>query len=195
MSEEFATLRRKFEALEEEFEAALARRRKALRYALKERRPVFDAEAIAEHVKARKSVWASLADTYGRNLIAAPFIYALIIPIILLDGTASLYQAVGFRLWRVPQVVRRDYVAIDRHRLPYLNAIQKLNCVYCGYANGVLAYVSEIASRTEQYWCPIKHALRVKRSHGRYYDFLDYGDGADLMARIGEMREKLREEE
>jgi hypothetical protein len=33
------------------------------------------------------------------------------------------------------------------------------------YANGVFAYVREVGSRTEQYWCPIKHARRVLGVH------------------------------
>ena len=59
------------------------------------------------------------------------------------------------------QVKRSEYVIIDRNHLSYLNLIEAFNCVYCGYANGVIAYVREIASRTEQHWCPIKHALRI----------------------------------
>ena len=46
---------------------------------------------------------------------------------------------------------RGQYIVIDRHRLKYLNAIEKLNCVYCGYGNGVIAYARDIAGRTEQY--------------------------------------------
>jgi hypothetical protein len=46
-------------------------------------------------------------------------------------------------------------ISFDRRKLAYLNAIEKLNC---DYANGILTYAREIASRTEQFWCPIKHA-------------------------------------
>ena len=65
---------------------------------------------------------------------------------------------------------------IDRQHLAYLNSIEKLNCVYCGYANGVFAYTREIAGRPEQYWCPIRHAKRVRAPHARYRHFVDYGD-------------------
>jgi hypothetical protein len=40
----------------------------------------------------------------------------------------------------------------------------------------LIGYVREIASRTEQYWCPIKHARRVIGTHSRYALFEDYGD-------------------
>lgn len=31
----------------------------------------------------------------------------------------------------------RPYVVFDRRHLAYLNAIEKLNCAYCEYGNGV----------------------------------------------------------
>ena len=57
-----------------------------------------------------------------------------------------------------------------------LNVIEKLNCLYCSYFNGLMGYISEIAARTEQYWCPIRHASRLKSIHSRYQNFVEYGD-------------------
>ncbi|MEK9629482.1 MAG: hypothetical protein VW455_10740 [Nitrospinota bacterium] len=71
---------------------------------------------------------------------------------------------------------RKDYVVLDRHKLKYLNLAKKFNCVYCGYFTGVISYAQEIAGRTEQYWCPIKHAAKLKSSHKRYSSFMEYGD-------------------
>ncbi len=68
------------------------------------------------------------------------------------------------------------YFALDRHRLAYLNGIEKANCTFGTYANGVVAYVREVAARTEQYWCPIKHSRTVRDPHARYQGFFDYGD-------------------
>ena len=68
------------------------------------------------------------------------------------------------------------YLVFDRHYLPYLNALEKLNCAYCSYANGLIGYVGEIASRTEAYWCPIKHARRMVMTHAHYASFADFGD-------------------
>ena len=71
---------------------------------------------------------------------------------------------------------RRDHVTFDRQHLAYLNGLEKLNCVYCSYANGLLSYAREIAGRTEKHWCPIKHARRLSGTHQYYPDFLEYGD-------------------
>jgi hypothetical protein len=83
---------------------------------------------------------------------------------------------------------------MDRGQLAYLNAIEKINCLYCSYANGLLAYISEIASRTEQYWCPIKHSRRVLAAHGRYRKFADYGDAEGYHAELGALRQELLEQ-
>jgi hypothetical protein len=39
--------------------------------------------------------------------------------------------------------------------------------------------VGENVARTEQYFCPIKHARKVLGTHRRYANFLDYGDADD----------------
>jgi len=90
------------------------------------------------------------------------------------------------------RVRRRRYVVIDRHTLAYLNGIEKVNCVYCGYANGVIAYVREIAARTEQYWCPIRHARHIPAPHARYPLFFDYGDAKAYRHDLPKMRRTLR---
>lgn len=92
---------------------------------------------------------------------------------------------------RIGRVRRADDIVFDRHCLGYLNEIQKLNCLYCGYGNGLIALVREVAGRTEQYWCPIKHARRIQGAPDRYARFLDYGDAAAFQARFQELRDDI----
>ncbi|MDO9488833.1 MAG: hypothetical protein Q7J32_10705 [Sphingomonadaceae bacterium] len=126
------------------------------------------------------------------SALTAPLIYSLLVPIALLDLWVTLYQQICFRVYGVPRVRRADYLRLDRHRLPYLDAVGKLNCVYCGYANGVIAYAREVASRSEQYWCPIKHGDAPAGVHHRYAVFAEFGDGAGYDARAERLREALR---
>jgi len=121
-------------------------------------------------------------------LLTAPAIWVCIIPIFLADVISSLYQAICFPIYGIPKVVRHDYLAFDRHRLTYLNFAEKFNCDYCAYANGILAYMTEIAARTEQHWCPIKHAGCVKCAHSRYKTFFDFGDAEKYRAHVEEIR-------
>jgi len=93
--------------------------------------------------------------------------YVLNLPIVFLDICLFIYQVICFRLWKIARVQCVDYVVVDRHKLAYLIGIEKLNCVYCGYANGIFAYAKEIAARTEQFWCPIKHATRIAQPHSQ----------------------------
>lgn len=109
--------------------------------------------------------------------MTAPAIYGLIIPVVILDLFCSLYQAICFPVYQIPKVKRKQFLALDRKKLKYLTTMQQLNCLYCDYANGIIAYASEIAGRTEWYWCPIKHPEHAKRAHPHYENFIEFGDG------------------
>ncbi len=77
----------------------------------------------------------------------------------------------------------------------YGRKLEKFNCIYCGYGNGVAAYGKEIIARTEQYWCPIKHAERVKDPHTRYYNFFEYGDAEGYRNNLATVIRKYDDEE
>ncbi|MBT4334509.1 hypothetical protein HOD61_01710 [archaeon] len=112
-----------------------------------------------------------------KHLISAPFIYSLIIPFLFLDAFLEVYHHVGFRLYDLDIVNRDKYIKLDRHKLAYLNPIEKLNCAYCGYLNGLINYTSEIGARTESYWCGIKHEMDNDFKEPKHHSsFLNYGD-------------------
>lgn len=180
--------------LQAELDREIERRRTALGWSLKAGLVHFEQGLVNEHQKLRLSVGRFLARSSLATIATAPIIYSLILPILLLDLWATLYQAICFRAYRIPRVRRADHIHIDRGQLAYLNWVEALNCRYCSYANGVVAYVREIASRTEQYWCPIKHALKISDPHQRYYQFLEYGDAEGYRGRLEQLREALRTE-
>lgn len=152
-------------------------RRAAFRYRVERGRVVFDADMRRRHRELREGWISFLSRTRPLVVLTAPAIYGLIVPLVLLDLFVSFYQVVCFPVYRIEKVRRADFIAIDRHHLAYLNGLQKLNCVYCGYANGLIAYVREVAARTEAHWCPIKHARRIETPHEQYSGFAEFGDG------------------
>ncbi len=105
-----------------------------------------------------------------------PFIWSMMLPILIVDILVTIFQSVCFPIYKIPKVKRSDYVVMDRYNLFYLDKVEKINCWYCEYFNGVIAYVREIAGRTEQFWCPIKHSKNIKARHSRYNKFFDFGD-------------------
>ncbi len=182
-------------AVEAQIEAAFAAR--AARHAAEHEvhhdpagKPCFKADALRRQKAHRKTL--GLARVPLPTLLTMPLIYGMAVPLFLLDVSVSVYQLGCFTAWGIARVKRAEYVVIDRHRLGYLNPVQKLNCVFCGYGNGVIAYAREITARTEQYWCPIKHALKVKGSHDRYRDFQAYGDAEGYVASSAAYRERLK---
>jgi hypothetical protein len=192
MHDDIHRLVEQIRALEGELRDRLHAEEKRLFYRIDGRRIEFAEEIRAAHRRARVNVVLWLARSELRNTHSAPFIYSLIVPFALLDLFLSAYQAICFRLYRLPRVPRSDYIVIDRHHLHYLNVVQKLNCVYCSYVNGLLAWTREIASVTEQYWCPIKHARKLLGTHRRYAHFLDYGDAEAFPVRVQDLRDELR---
>jgi len=126
-------------------------------------------------------------------LLTTPLIWFCLLPIVFLDLVLTIYQAVCFPIYGIPKARRADFILLDRRRLAYLNLIEKLNCEYCSYANGIFAYATEVAARTEQYWCPIKHALRMKGVHSRYQYFFDYGDAEGYRTRIEQVRRDFKD--
>jgi hypothetical protein len=161
MNSKIAALAAKIQILEAELEAELAQRRAELSVGLERGRAFFEEEVLRRHRELRTRLSTYLLNARPLVVLTAPVIYVVIVPLVLLDLFVTIYQRVCFPVYGIPKVNRGDYLIFDRHHLAYLNALEKLNCAYCSYANGLIAYVREIAGRTEQYWCPIKHARRV----------------------------------
>lgn len=143
------------------------------------------------HQRLRRSLFRWLTTDRPQNLLTGPVIYAMAIPLAALDLCVTLYQAVCFPVYGIAKAARADYIVFDRHQLGYLNFFERLHCEYCAYASGLVAYITEIIARTEQYFCPIKHARKVLGAHAHYARFLEFGDSADYHARLEEFRAAL----
>ena len=181
-----------FEEVKCRLETEIENKREAFDYQFNKNKVVFEQALRSAHKKLKTGALSYLLGANPWFILSAPIIYAMIVPLLLLDLLAFLYQRICFPIYKIKTIRRRDYVVIDRHKLGYLNVFEKLNCVYCGYANGVLAYVGEIASITEQYWCPIKHASKVKNPHDRYWNFIDYGDANAYVCDLQAHRNRVK---
>jgi hypothetical protein len=177
--------------LQEEMEEEFRRRRERFRYRFEGGRVVFETEVKKQHRALRVRLSTFLRQTRPLTVLTAPVIYSLVVPLVLLDLFVTLYQAICFPAYGIEKVKRADFIRVDRHHLAYLNALQKLNCVYCGYANGLIGYVQEIAGRTEAFWCPIKHAARIGMHHAYYAQFVDYGDAEGFEAGLEASRARV----
>ena len=108
--------------------------------------------------------------------LSALLITSMIIPLVFADVCCSIYHALYFRLHGIPLVPRSQYIVIDRHRLKKLNWIQRWTCVYCDYANGMVAWLKTVINTTEVYSCAIKHASAAKgQEHQKEYsEYAEY---------------------
>ncbi|MFZ2803820.1 MAG: hypothetical protein WA001_01210 [Patescibacteria group bacterium] len=124
-----------------------------------------------------------------RVWIVAPVIYAMIIPIAFIDLCASVYQCICFWAYKIPHVERKKYVRLLWRGSGVIKGIDRFNCMYCSYSNGVIAYVRAILIETEKYWCPIKYKARKDftppHPQGSYADPGDTKGLAEIVKRPG----------
>jgi hypothetical protein len=179
---------RSYSVLEKELKAALEEKELAFRYRWERGKATFEEGVLAEQHKLKRWLPSYIRDSRFVVLLTAPVIYFGFFPFCFLDLFLALYQSLCFPIYRIPKVRRADYLIFDRGRLKYLNLLERLNCAYCSYANGLCAYATEVAARTEQHWCPIKHARRLRSPHSRYPRFFDYGDGQQYSRQVETVR-------
>lgn len=158
-------------------------------YQIKNGYVTFEKEVMAKQKENMQHLISWFREVPLMHLLSSPIIYAMIIPAVLLDIILFIYQQTIFRIYKFKMIKRSDYMLFDHQYLGYLNPIEKLNCLYCSYFNGLMLYASAIAGRTELYFCPIKHAKKVVAQHEFYDAFLSYGDEEEFQKKLKELRE------
>jgi hypothetical protein len=191
MNPKISELLDRIQKMELEIELEMKRKRAELQADFEETRVRFEHEVLEQQRRFKTGVIAYLLTANLMSVLTAPVIYALFFPIVLLDFSITVYQHICFRAYGLPRVKRSDYFVYDRAHLAYLNLIEKINCAYCSYGNGVMAYGREVVARTEQYWCPIKHARKIMAAHPYYTGFVDFGDAQSYKYELENLRTEL----
>jgi hypothetical protein len=177
--------------LEAELRTAVHDQESRMFFQIKGKRVEFEDAVKQAHRKLKTNFFRWLVTNRPQNLITGPIIYAMVIPLLMLDFFVSFYQWTCFPIYGITKVRRSDYLVFDRRHLGYLNFIEKFHCTYCEYGNGLMGYMTEILARTEQYFCPIKHAHKILGTHSRYNRFLDFGEAQAYEAKLEEFRVAL----
>jgi hypothetical protein len=181
-------------ALEDELRTALNEQQSSMFFQIKGKRIEFEQSIKQTHLKLKTNFFRWLVTNRPQNLITGPIIYSMIIPLVVTDIFITFFQLTCFPIYGIKKVRRADYIIFDRQNLNYLNFIEKFHCTYCAYGSGMIAYISEIVSRTEQYFCPIKHARKILGTHARYARFLDFGEAENYESKLEEYRVALNKE-
>ncbi|MBL0086394.1 MAG: hypothetical protein IPP44_06695 [Ideonella sp.] len=188
MNDRIAQILSQMAALENELRNAVHEQESRMFFQIKGKRVEFERSVRDAHRKLKTNFFRWLVTNRPQNLITGPFIYGMAFPLLVIDALVTLYQWVCFPIYGITKVRRSDYLVYDRRHLGYLNFIEKFHCTYCEYANGLIGYLREIVARTEEYFCPIKHAHKILGTHERYQRFLEYGDADAYEAKLEEFR-------
>ena len=152
----------------------------------------FEKEVLAQQKRFKQGLLVYVLTAEWRHVLCVPFIYPVLVPMLMLDFFVYVYQWVCFPLFNIPRVRRSDFWVFDRSHLAYLNWLEKINCAYCAYGNGLIAYCREVFGLTEQYWCPIKHSQRILQAHPHYHGFADFGDAENYRSELTRLRAELQ---
>ena len=80
------------------------------------------------------------------------------------------------RVYGIPKVRRSDYLVFDQGDLACLNVLERFNCLYCSYGNGIAAWLREIAVPTKA----LSDCANSKRILGQNHNAeLQQGDGCN----------------
>ena len=194
MDERIRQLLNQITTLEDELRSVLNEQQSSIFFQIKGKRVEFEQSIKQAHLKIKRNFFRWLITDRPQNLITGPIIYSMIIPLLLTDLFITVYQFTCFPIYGIKKVNRAEYIIFDRQQLNYLNFIEKFHCTYCAYGSGMIAYISEIVARTEQYFCPIKHARKIVGTHARYANFLDFGAADNYEAQLEQYRIALNQE-
>ncbi len=178
------------QALISECQAQLEEEYERLRAEFAQQREELAHRFLSVQRRYKIGLWQYLTGSRLTVVLTAPLVYSGWFVFAALDIFVSLFQAVCFPIYGIPRVQRSEYLVFDRADLPYLNLIEKFNCLYCSYGNGVTGYAREVSARTEQYWCPIKHTRRLKDAHRNYPLFFEHGDGQAFRSGLERLRKQ-----
>ena len=191
MNDQIKDLLAQMAALEAQLRTAVHNQECRVFFQIKGKRVEFERSVRDAHRQLKTGFFRWLVTNRPQNLITGPLIYGMAIPLLLIDACVSFYQWACFPIYGITKVRRADYFVFDRHQLGYLNFIEKFHCTYCEYGNGLMSYMAEILARTEEYFCPIKHAHKIIGTHKHYQRFLAYGEADAYEKKLEEYRVAL----
>ena len=194
MNEKIRQIIDQINTLEEELDKAIDETESRMSYQIQGRRVAFEQAVKDGHRRVKMGVFRWFLTVRPQNYFTAPIIYGMVVPFAFLDLLITIYQWTCFPVYGVKRVKRGNYIVMDHRHLAYLNIVEKVHCMYCSYGVGLLAYASEITARTEQYFCPIKHAHKVIGAHSRYANFLGYGEADNYHRKLEKFRGELARE-
>ena len=192
MSDKIRKMIEEIEAMKVKLGEEIAQQEKDISYEIQNGYVRFEKEVLDKQKENMKNLLAWFRDIPLLHLLASPLVYTMVIPAILFDIILFIYQQVIFRIFKFKFIKRSDYIRFDRQYLGYLNLIEKLNCMYCSYFNGLMQYASAVAGRTELYFCPIKHAKKVAYQHDYDDAFFRYGDEEEYQKKLEALRKKFQ---
>ena len=131
----------KIKILEQELIEEIQNQQQDFAYEIRKKRIYFERRVILQHKRYLQQLLDYFHEAPLKHILSAPIVWSVLPLTLLFDLAVTLYQAICFPIYGIPKVRHSDYIVFDRQYLNYLNLIEKINCAYCSYFNGVIAYI------------------------------------------------------
>jgi len=130
--------------------------------------------AYATEIFSRTTEYPRKKVTHLKKIAMVPMILIGLPVFVLINLYIQIYQNICFPAYGIQRVKQGEYLIFNESQLSGLDLIE---CICYFYAVGMLRFSLEVTSRTESFWCPIKHLRRLTiEYHDKYSKFADYGD-------------------
>jgi hypothetical protein len=192
MNSKIEKMMEEIEEMKQKLRTEIDKEEKKIRFEIKNGAVIFERDILSAQKAHMKALRTWFRETPFIQFLSAPIIYGMVIPAVILDIALFLYKIVVGKVFDIKFAERKAYIVFDRQYLGYLNIIEKFNCMYCSYFNGLMHYATAIAGRTELYFCPIRHAKKVAYEHPYYDKFFRYAEGESYQERLKTLREKTK---
>jgi len=100
--------------LEYDLEGAFERLRTDLRFRIERDKVIFEENVLKRHREMKMRLRDYVRGARPMVVITAPVIYALIVPMLLLDLCVTIYHAVCFPVYGITKIQRGDYIEPPR---------------------------------------------------------------------------------
>lgn len=111
-------------------------------------------KALINLISRRNPIFAGNLTYFGfLRVIPAALSMYLLIPVYIFHHLVVmilLYNWIICPLLGVQRIRLRNYIIIDRHKLPGLSYTGRFHCIYCGYANGICVAMGVLLTQISQ---------------------------------------------
>jgi hypothetical protein len=104
MNDQIPTLLERIQQLERELRAEIKKKETQFGYEVRDRKAHFTAAVAARHRNLARAIGSYVRASILFNVLTAAFVWIVLVPVVMLHVTASVFQSICFPVYGIPKV-------------------------------------------------------------------------------------------